>query len=141
MFIIFVGVSWKPVAKEEYWKWIQRCLLQSYNQSADNSLKKWDLSVSPEGFFRLKKYFPSGKQEFFSFHFRRLKDLEFSGTGTSGNIIFKTFEDDIIVQTYNDPKGNLDTMSAVLRLPVLNMQSEILDSLRTSISEFKNHRE
>jgi hypothetical protein len=139
-FLLLMGslTSWKAVDPEETWKWLQRCLLQSFNQSADGNLKKWELSVTPEGFFRFKKYFPSGKQEYYSFNFTRLKDVGFYGTSASGDIIFKTKEDDIIVQTYNDPAGNIDSMSTTLILPVLNMEPERLDSLRTTILMFKH---
>jgi hypothetical protein len=130
--------SWTGLRLEESWQWIQRCLLQSYNHTSGVQTKKWDLSVTPEGFFRLKKYLPSGKQEYFSFHFTRLKDIEYHGGLDSGHIIFQTTEDDVIVQTYNDPKGNIDSMSTSLILPVLNMEPRRLDSLRNALLMFKH---
>ena len=142
--MLFCGLivlsGWRFSSSDEHWKWIQRCLIQSYNQQEDSPLKKWDLSVTPKGFFRLKKYFPSGKQEYFSFHFNKIKDIEYSGTSASGDILFKTLEDDIIVQTFNDPKGNIDSMSTVLRLPVLNMEPQTWDTLKTTIISLRNIR-
>lgn len=134
----FTLSSWRFSKYEESWEWIQRCLLQSYNQLSETSLKKWDLSVSPEGFFRLKKVFPSGKQEYFSFNISRLKEINFRGSSDSGEIIFVTREDDIIVQTYNDPHGNIDSMSTVFKLPVLGMEPQKLDSLRNALLMFKH---
>lgn len=131
-------ISWKLKDPNESWQWIQRLLLQSYNLHHTSELKKWDLEVTPEGFFRLRKYFPSGKQEYFSFHFRQLKEVEYSGSSDSGSIVFRTFSDDVIVQTYNDPKGNIDSMSTLFELPVLHLQSQSLDSLRTAVSVFKH---
>lgn len=130
-------IGWRPVYEEESWKWVQRCLLQSYNHSIDGSLKKWDLAVTPEGFFRLRKYFISGKQEYFSFNFNRLKEIRYNGTSSNGNLVFNTVEDNIIVQTYNDPKGNIDSMSTDLSIPVLNLEPEQLDSLKNALLMFK----
>ncbi|MBC8052146.1 MAG: hypothetical protein H7Y13_03705 [Sphingobacteriaceae bacterium] len=123
---------------EESWIWIQRCLLQAFNHTSGNQLKKWELSVTPEGFFRLRKYFLSGKQEYFSFHLSRLKDINYNGTSQWGDLIFKAIEDDIIVQTYNDPKGNIDSMATILSIPVLDMEPERLDSLRNALIVFKH---
>ena len=134
---ILLILSWKPSTTEESWQWIQRCLLQSFNHYANSDLKKWDLSVTPDGFFRLRKYFPSGKQEYFSFHFKRLRKIEYSGSPDSGSIVFKTMSDDVIVQTYNDPKGNIDSMSTLLEFPVLKMETPRLDSLQNALFEFK----
>jgi hypothetical protein len=131
-------IAFKAKEPEESWKWLQRCLLQCYNQSAELNMKKWELSVTAEGFFRLKKYFPSGKQEYFSFNISRLKDVSFYGSASSGDIVFQTKDDDVIVQTYNDPAGNIDSMATSLKLPVLNMEPETLDSLRTRLLMFKH---
>lgn len=130
--IIAISVlsSWRPHDPEESWKWIQRCLVQSFNQSADAKLKKWDLKVTPGGFFRLRKYFMSGKQEYFSVPLSRLKAIDYSGNSDSGAVIFETLQDDIIVQTYNDPSGNIDSMATSLTLPVLHLEPKMLDSLR-----------
>jgi len=114
--------------------WIEQCLRRCFNAtSTEAKLKKWELSVTDKGFLRLKKYLPSGKQEYFSFNLNKLEDLSYSGTEESGEIILKTLSDDIIVQTYNDPKGNIDSMSDLLKIPVTHISSETLDSLRINL--------
>jgi hypothetical protein len=118
--------------------WIQRLLLQAYHQSATMELKKWDLSVTPEGFFRLRKQFPSGKKEYFSFNFKRIADISYDGSTDSGEIVFITSGDDIIVQTYNDPNGNIDSMASVLRIPVINIGKGQVDSLKNTVLMFKH---
>lgn len=123
---------------EETWKWVQRCLLQAFNHLAEDGLKKWDLSVTPEGFFRFRKVLPTGKQEYYSFHFNRLKQVSFSESPKSKIIVFETLSDDIIVQTFNDPKGNIDSMSTHLFVPVMDTGMISLDSLRTALSMFKH---
>jgi len=136
--IFVILISWRSALREEPWAWIQRCLLQAFNQSAKASLKKWDLCVTPDGFFRLRKHFPTGKQEYFSFHFQRLKEVQYEGTSTAGEIVFKTIEDDIIVQTFGDPKGDIDSMSTMFKLPVLDIRAGQLDSLRNALIAFKH---
>ena len=136
--LLLVLCSGKSSIYLENWKWIQQCLLQSYNYVADSRLKKWELSVAPEGFFRLRKFHVSGKQEYFSFHFSRLKDVRYDGVADSGNIVFNTLADDIIVQTFNDAEGNVDSMSTVLKIPVINMRIQKLDSLRKALMMFQH---
>lgn len=127
----------KPVSLDENWKWIQRCLLQSFNEFAEAPLKKWDLTVSSEGFFRLRKYFTSGKQEYFAFRLNKIKSLNYVENADSGMILFETVGDDIIVQTYNDPKGNIDSMSTVLSLTVLKIDTQTFDTLKIAVSKYK----
>ena len=134
---VFTAISWKVIQTDEL-KWIQKVLSASYNQAADTGLKKWDLTVTLDGFFRLRKHFTSGKQEYFSFNLKRVSDIDFDGTLNSGDIIFTTSEDDIIVQTYNDPKGNIDSMTSILSLPVIDVKPEQIDSLKNNISMFKH---
>jgi hypothetical protein len=45
--------------------------------------------------------------------------------------------DDIIVQTRNDRKGDVDSMTTVLNIPVRNMEPERLDSLKEAFNFFK----
>jgi hypothetical protein len=45
---------------------------------------------------------------------------------------------DIIVQTYNDPKGDIDSVATQLNLPFKNMEPERLDSLQAALIYFKN---
>ena len=120
--------------------WVQRLLVQSFNPPAENHLKKWDLSFNLQGFFRLKLFYPSGKQEYYAFHVSRFKNLEYQGTDSAGNIIFETLQDDIINQTYNDPIGNIDSMSTILRLPVSHLEVKQIDSLRAILQNLSNKK-
>jgi hypothetical protein len=120
--------SWK--ATDQSFKWVQQCLTGCFDTGAERvKLRKFELTVSDEGFFRLRKHYVNGKQEYFSFNLRRFDELRYLGTTAAGTLILQTKADDIIVQTYNDPKGNIDSMATSLRLPVANMEPEQLDSL------------
>ena len=125
------------VDEQEMITWGNRCLNESYAPQAEEKLKKWELTLTPDAFVRLRKTYQNGKQEYFSFHLHRLNDMEYLGDETGGTLQFKTTTDDIIVQTYNDRKGNVDTMASVLSIPVKNMPAERLDSLHNVMEYFK----
>ena len=117
--------------------WSGRCLLHWFNPESGLKLKKWELTVTGDCFLRFKKYYQTGKQEYYSFHLRRFKDVDYLGTTANGILRLHTNADDVIVQTYNDPKCNIDSMSSVIDIPVREVIPEQLDSLRTNLLELK----
>jgi hypothetical protein len=117
--------------------WGNRCLTESYDPSNDPDLKKWDIELTNDAFIRLRKTYKNGKQEYFSFQLHRFNDMDYLGTTNTGTLQLKATTDDIIVQTYDDPKGELDTMATQLDLPVKNMGPERLDSLQMALNYFK----
>ena len=125
------------VDEQEMLTWTNRCFAQSFDTSAGDKLKKFELLLTNDAFIRLRKTYQNNKQEYFSLHLHRLNDMSYLGDSTSGILQFKTTDDDIIVQTYNDRKGNVDSMAKVLNIPVKNMGAERLDSLRNVLEYFK----
>ncbi|HZX59610.1 MAG TPA: hypothetical protein VFE54_12820 [Mucilaginibacter sp.] len=121
----------------EWLNWSNKALTESYNPSAEANLKKWEIILTPEHFIRLRKTFQHGKQEYFSFNLSRLDSFDYLGNINNGVLHFKTLNDDIIVQTYDDPKGNIDSMSTVLDIPVKSISPERLDSLNSALQYFK----
>lgn len=124
--------------EQEMLTWSNRCFTESYNPPAEEKLKKWEFTLTSDAFVRLRKTYTNGKQEYYSFHLHRLNDMAYLGTPATGTLQFKTGSDDIIVQTYNDRKGDVDSMTNVLNIPVKNMGAERLDSLQKVIEYFKN---
>ena len=120
--------------------WSNKCFAQSFDPSVGDKIKKFELLLTNDAFIRFRKTYQNNKQEYFSFHLHRLDDMTYLGDATSGILKFKTTDDDIIVQTYNDRKGNVDSMANVLNIPVKNMSAERLDSLHTSIYYFKSKK-
>ncbi|MXV14659.1 hypothetical protein [Hufsiella ginkgonis] len=118
--------------------WLEQRLQRYFNPGADVKLKKFELHVTDEGFFRLRKFFPNGKQEYFSFNLRRLKDISYLGDTISGTLLLTTAGADIIVQTYNDRKGNIDSMAGALPLPLKNIETTQLDSISEMLLKVKN---
>ncbi|MEO6148872.1 MAG: hypothetical protein ABIN95_11490 [Mucilaginibacter sp.] len=110
---------------------------QSFEVLPSDKLKKWELMLTPDAFIRLRKIYVNGKQEYYSFHMHRFNDMDYLGTADYGTLNLRTNDADIIVQTYNDRKGNVDSMASVLSIPVKNMEPERLDSLRNALLFFK----
>jgi hypothetical protein len=133
------GFGWY-MDRQETIAWSNRCLLQSFDDLEGIKLKKWDLTLTPDAFMRFKKTYQNGRQEYYSFNLRRFKDMDYLGTTIRGTIRFRTLADDVIVQTYNDPKGNVDSMTTTLKIPVRNMDAERLDSLYSALNYLKAKR-
>jgi len=133
-----VGYCFTPgMDEQEMLTWGNKCLTQSFDQSSDTKLKKWELELTPDAFIRMRKTYQDGKQEYFSFHLHRLTDMDYLGTTETGTLQLKTIADDIIVQTYNDKQGDLDSLATILSIPVKNMEPERLDSLQMVLNYFK----
>ena len=118
--------------------WSNRILMQVYDPSGEVKLKKWELSVNDALFLRLRKTYQNGKQEYFSCQLHNFNDLDYIGTTNSALLRINTKADDIIVQTYNDRQGNVDSMATSLTIPIKNMEPEQVDSLRNALLYFKN---
>jgi hypothetical protein len=123
--------------EQDWYVYTNRCLAQSYDPSGDSKLKKVEFTVTQDYFIRLRKTYAKGRQEYYSFNLHKLNDFDYLGNTKSGMLEFKTMADDIIVQTYNDRHGDIDSMSTVLDIPVRNMEPERLDSLREAFNYFK----
>ena len=134
----WLNYSFKPQTDDQEWlDWSNKCLTASYNPGLDVKLKKWELTLTNDYFLRLRKTYQHGRQEYFSFNLHRLNGVKYQGDEQTGTLELSTNADDIIVQTYEDPKGDIDSMSTVLELPVRNMSPARLDSLKTALSYFK----
>ena len=126
------------MSEQEMIDWGNRCLTESYNPSGEVKLKKWELVLTNDSFLRLRKTFTNGKQEYFSFQLHRFTDMDYLGNTLNGTLQLKAKADDIIVQTYNDPREDIDTMATQLNLPMKNMEPDRLDSLQVVLNYFKN---
>ena len=127
-------ISFKRTFDDQEWlTYVNRALPESYDQSTDPKLKKVEISLTPDYFVRLRKTYAKNMQEYYSFNLRQFGDIDYLGNTTPGILSLKTMADDIIVQTYNDRNGDIDSMSTALDIPVKNMEPERLDSLRTAL--------
>jgi hypothetical protein len=135
---VAVNYCFKYKFDEQDWLvWANKCLAQSYDTSADTKLKKWELLIAPDSFIRLRKTYAKGKQEYYSFNLHKLNNVDYVGNPVAGILELKTIADDIIVQTRNDRKGDVDSMTTALNIPLKNMPAERLDSLEEALNYFK----
>jgi hypothetical protein len=134
--MLFLGFKAGPDMRELL-TWSNKILAQDYDPSGDAKLKKWELNITDDYFLRLRKTYQNGKQEYFSCQLHSFTDLDYLGTTAGGLISINTKGDDIIVQTYNDRKGDVDSMATTLTIPVKNMDVEQIDSLRNALIYFK----
>jgi hypothetical protein len=64
--------------------------------------------------------------------------MDYLGNSTRGIIRLNTLADDVIVQTNNDRKGNVDSMTTTLNFPVKNMDAERVNSLCHALTYLKS---
>ncbi|MFD0748649.1 hypothetical protein ACFQZS_00755 [Mucilaginibacter calamicampi] len=134
---LFSAASLCFVIDQDWLSWSNQCLTTSYDATADVKLKKFEINLTEDSFLRLRKTFQNGKQEYFSLQLQQLDDLSYLGNNIKGTLRLKTKDDDVIVQTYNDRKGNIDTMATTLDIPLKNIEHERLDSLQRALNYFK----
>ncbi len=138
LFTISLNYCFKKRFSDEDWLiYANRCLAQCYDASGESKLKKVEITVTSDSFIRLRKTFAKSKQEYYSFNLHNFNDMDYLGNTKTGTLELKTIADDIIVQTYNDRNGDVDSMTTVLNIPVKNMEPERLDSLRNALNYFK----
>ncbi|MDB4999782.1 MAG: hypothetical protein JWR76_859 [Mucilaginibacter sp.] len=94
--------------------------------------------LTTDHFIRLRKTYQQGKQEYYSFHIKHFQDMNYIvGADLTDTLQVKTQADDIIVQTYNDPQGDMDSMATTLNIPVKKTAQARLDSLRQTLQFLK----
>jgi len=108
--------------------YIQKKLTDHYDTQQDGSaVKQYELKLTKSGFCRYKRYFSNGKTEYFSFNLLKFKTMDYLGSVSSGKMYLRTLSDDVIVQTYNDKKGDVDSMASCLIIPLKNVEAEDLN--------------
>jgi len=100
-------------------------------------LKQCELLLSETGFLRYRRTHTNGKQEYFSFNLSRIKSINYLGNNISGELAIETIEDDIIVQTFNDRRGNVDSMATHFNLSLNEAEAEDLNALQNDLLEMK----
>ena len=100
-------------------------------------IRQFELLLNDEGFLRYRRTYINGKQEYYSFNLMRIQTIDYLGNTSSGDLSIKTFEDDVIVQTFNDRSGNVDSMATHFRLPLIGDEAEDLVALNNDLFEMK----
>jgi hypothetical protein len=100
-------------------------------------IRQFELLLNDEGFLRYRRTYINGKQEYYSLNLMRIKVIDYLGNTTSGDLSIQTQEDDVIVQTFNDRSGNVDSMATHFRLPLSSVEAEDLAALHNDLLEMK----
>ena len=133
LIIGFISIGWKLYpgkVPSDALRAAEKCLQQCFDTGVrKNKLKKYEIQISDKGFLRLRKYYPNGKEEYYSFNLKKLIAMDYFGSSASGTLALKTKSDDIIVQSFNDAKGDVDSMSSTLTIPLKNIEAEQLNEL------------
>ena len=109
---------------------IQNMLTKYYNNDDEaREVKRYEINVTNNGLCRYRKVFNNGKQEYFAFNFSRLKSIDYYGNTLKGKLYLHTNGDDVIVQTRNDRKGDVDSMSRFVVIPLKNIDADELNAL------------
>ncbi len=131
-FFLFSSLATDSVSPDlmELMKQSQDKLNADYALDADKfKMKKTEIQLTRDGFFRCRRTFISGKQEYYSFSFSAFEELNYLGNEQNGWVVLNVKPEGIIVQTFRDPKGNIDTMATQLRLPFKNLKAADLHML------------
>lgn len=132
--ILMLGMAFRTAeGLSEELSFLQQCLNAHYNQKAEQKLlKKVEIVFTENGFCRYKRFYHSGKVEYYAFKLSRLKNIEYFGREEAGKLVLYTKADDVMVQTYNDKKGNIDSMASELNFPLKDIDLDALNKLYQS---------
>lgn len=126
------------MGEQEWVSWGNKFLTEAYDPTTEPKLKKYEIMLTPDHFIRLRKTYQQGKQEYYSFNVKRFTGLDYiAGAGLTDTLQVHTQTDDIIIQTYDDPKGDIDSMATTLSIPVKKIAAARLDSLKQALGFLK----
>lgn len=125
-FLLFSGFE---LPEDEVF-YIQSFLTKYYDSDIQSKeLKRFELNVTNTGFCRYRRIFLNGKEEYFAFNLSRFKSMDFYGTTSNGQLYIRTKSDDVVVQTRNDRKGEVDSTGTYLVIPLKNVDELQLNQL------------
>lgn len=110
------------------------------NERGTEQIKRFQLNVTNTGFCRYRRYYASGKVEYFSFNLAKFKDLDYYGTDKNGVLYLRTSGENVIVQTYNDKRGgDVDSMATYMIIPLKNMEAQDLVDISDRLIKMNAH--
>lgn len=137
LYVLFLSFS--PLGEvEQEAADVQQQLTDHYNEEFISNIKKYELHITAKGFCRYKRFFNTGKVEYFSCNLQKMRTLDYLGTIKTGVLLLRTTGEDVIVQTYNDRRGgDVDSMATFIAIPVKNLQAEDLNALTEKFQQLQ----
>lgn len=102
-----------------------------------SGVKEQKVEITAEGFLRLRRKLQSGKEEYFSFHFSRYQEMDYTGTTENGYANILVADTNVIVQTFHDPAGNIDSMATHLKIGFQQCSAEELSQLASQFTQLR----
>ncbi|RYZ18806.1 MAG: hypothetical protein EOP49_49190 [Sphingobacteriales bacterium] len=103
----------------------------------ETALEKVQLEANAKAVKHLRKTYQNGKQEYFSLQLHLLEDMAYLGTANVGTLQLRTKEDEVIVQTYKDRSGDVDSMSTSMVIPLKDVEADDLNKLNAQFNGLK----
>ena len=133
--LVFMAFS-AYIPLDEQFVYLQKKLVDHYDNTQESKeVKRYELNVTNSGFCRYKRYFNNGKVEYFSFNLMKFASMDYYGTDKNGKLLLRTKGEDVIVQTHNDKKGDVDSMATYLSIPMKDMEPEDLVDLSERLTK------
>lgn len=128
--VILMGFSAGTLIDDEL-SYIQNKLNEHHDSDRGvERIDRYQLNVTNTGFCRYRRYYLSGKVEYFSFNLAKFKDLDYYGTDQHGELYLRTTGENVIVQTYKDKKkGDVDSMATYMVIPLKNIEAQDIAEL------------
>lgn len=121
---------------EEGVSYLQKSFASHYDLGQESDqIKRYELNVTNNGFCRYKRFYINGKTEYFAFKLSKFKDIDYFGSTETGKLYLHTKGDDVIVQTYRDKGGDVDSMATQIIIPIKNIQPEDLNLIEENLKE------
>ncbi|TFF40807.1 hypothetical protein [Mucilaginibacter psychrotolerans] len=126
---------------EQAWvSWGNRVLTEAYDPSGEPNIAHWEIALTTDHFIRIRKTYQQGNQAYYSFNIKRIRAMNYQRTTAdtlADTLQVRTLTDDIIIQTFDDPNGDLDSVATSLKIPVVKLSPARLDSLKEAFTFLK----
>jgi hypothetical protein len=126
---------------EQAWvDWGNRALTEAYDPSGEPDIAHWEITLTTDHFIRIRKTYQQGNQAYYSFNIKRISAMDYQRAAAdtlTDSLQIRTLTDDIIIQTFDDPNGDLDSIATSLKIPVAKLAPGRLDSLKEAITFLK----
>jgi len=135
--VLLVCCSFKSDEVEDLVPALQNTLQHSLLTSPQLNPAKTKLEVNQAGFVRYTQTLRSGKQNYASLNLCKFYKMDYWGTTASGTLIIRSVKNNVIIQTFNDPSGDVDSMSTHMDIPISSIEPEQLNALEQQLQRVK----